>query len=320
MNEILLITGASGFVGSAFNNTYRKTAYKKFTIDAIGDDTVTLKLDLRDLRKNHLADLAKSKVTVVNFAAARQDIDTDASEYYENNVSAHQNLLRCLSNFQVVKFIHLCSVAAIDGEKIIYTEELECDDAYRVTKFLQQQAIADWCKKENIPFIRILPSAIFSADHRDDTNIGTLQKIAKKIPFIPIISTKKSLTYLPNLCLFIARCIESKDLSGSYLAIERPVLSVSQILVYLSGEKKRVVLVPGMRLFLNISALFFDFFSNIMKKDLKLRPSRIVKLYSDTSYNGIENSGIDTEQYSVITGSRLLPSILKSLKEREAKG
>ena len=57
-----------------------------------------------------------------------------------------------------------------------------------------------------------------------------------------------------------------------------------------------------------------------MKKDLKLRPSRIVKLYSDTSYNGLENSVIDTEQYSVITGSGLLPNILKSLKEREAKG
>ena len=108
MNEILLITGAR-FVGSAFNNTYRKTAYKG-TIDAIGDDTVTLKLDLRDLKKNHLADLAKSKVTVVNFAAARQDIDTDASEYYENNVSAHQNLLRCLSNFkcQIYPFMLSC--------------------------------------------------------------------------------------------------------------------------------------------------------------------------------------------------------------------
>jgi len=311
-NDIILVTGSSGYVGRAYLSSNGEK-HTTFTIDMEGDEATDLNINLLNINEKRLADLESFSITVLNLAAARDDIGLTAQDYYENNVEAQIKFLDSLENLNVIRFIHICSVAAIDGEKIEFKKNLGCDDAYRSTKYLQQRLISSWCEKRDVPLIRILPSAIFSRDARGDTNIGTLQRVCRYLPFIPLIPTQKSLTFLPNLVDFIDHCIRDKDLSGGYLAIEKPVLSVSDILFFLSAGKKRVVRVPGLRLGLKFIAWALEQCSIIFKVDLKLRPSRVVKLYSDTSYASIGSKSIDNETYRRFVGSDSLGDILASL-------
>ncbi len=89
---------------------------------------------------------------MVNLAACRTDHDVTAKEYFESNVRKHETFLEMLSRFKVLHFIHLSSVAAIDGASMKFNDELNEDDAYRATKFLQSELIQRWCKKKKIPF------------------------------------------------------------------------------------------------------------------------------------------------------------------------
>lgn len=315
-DDVILVTGSSGYVGEAYlSSNGKKNA--TFTIDMEGDETTDLNINLLNINEKSLADLESCSITVLNLAAARDDIGLSAQDYYENNVEAQIKLLNALENLDVRKFIHICSVAAIDGEKIEFRKDLECDDAYRSTKYLQQKLIASWCAKRNLPLIRILPSAIFSRDARGDTNIGTLQRVCSYLPFIPLVPTKKSLTFLPNLLEFIEHCIRDEHIHGDYLAIEKPVLSVSDILFFLSAGKKVVVRVPGLRWGLKFIAWALERCSIIFKVDLKLRPSRVVKLYSDTSYASVGSESIDTEVYRGVVGSDLLGDMLASLSDKK---
>ena len=92
----------------------------------------------------------------------------------------------------------------MDGKNISYSDNLNCDDAYRATKYIQETLIENWCDINNIELTILYPSAIFSNDIRSDTNIGKLQSISQYIPFIPKIDNFKSLTYLLNfLNLFL---------------------------------------------------------------------------------------------------------------------
>ena len=80
-----------------------------------------------------------------------------------------------LTGMKVRKFVHISSVAALDGRHIPFSDELDCDDAYRATKYLQEKLVKSWCDDHNIELTILYPSAIFSDDPRSDTNIGKLQ-------------------------------------------------------------------------------------------------------------------------------------------------
>ena len=111
-------------------------------------------------------------------------------------------MLRVLESVAVRRVVHVSSVASIDGAEIEYHPELSCDDAYRATKYLQEQLVTEWCLERDIECYVVYPSAIFSSEGRQDTNIETLQAVSSVLPVIPRMDTKKSLTSLDALVGF----------------------------------------------------------------------------------------------------------------------
>ena len=95
---------------------------------------------------------------------------------------------------------------------------------------------------------------------------------------------------------------------GKYLAIERPVLSVSEICRSLA-PRTPVVGLPGIRLGLTVVAWCLDIISSLLRRDLKLTSNRVRKLYADTSYDWIGPDEIDSLTYQEFTGKACMKSL-----------
>lgn len=305
----VLITGSSGYVASDLIPHLKKET-NVFGVDKRNSNYSDLEAGIESREfKDCMDQFYGEEMVVVNLAAARFDFGATAPDYHKLNVECHQKFLKVLSSLNVRKFIHVSSVAALDGRNIAYSETLDCDDAYRATKYLQEVAIQKWCDEHNVALTILYPSAIFSDDPRSDTNIGKLQSVSKLIPFIPKIEVIKSLTYLPFFSKFIIESVAGKIPCGKYLTIEKSSLTVSQMIQVISGRPTKLVNIPFLPEILKITAKILYVLGLFGRVDLMLTPNRVVKLFSDTSYSHVNAMGIDTETY----GSRNcidLPEIL----------
>ena len=293
----ILVTGSSGYVAADLIPRLKTIA------EVIGVDLVpSIHTDfVVDIASKEFEDIANSllddEIYIVNLAAARFDFGACAEDYLRLNVLCHESFLLFLSKLKIKKFVHISSVAAIDGRKIKYKSDLNCDDAYRSTKHIQENSIREWCHKRKIDLSVLYPSAIFSNNARQDTNIGKMQIFSKFIPFVPEINVKKSLTFLPNLSMFIVKNITGNFSPGLYLTIERPIMSVTQMIIILSGRNLIKIRILGLKQILKIIAwnLFIIGFGKI---DFKLTPNRVEKLFSDTSYDDCFEEDIDCDIYN----------------------
>ena len=294
----VMVTGSSGYVASELIPLLSEN-FDVFGVDNLPSSLTTTVIDISSSDFHAVANAIPDEgLSVVNLAAARFDFGASAREYYRLNVECHAEFLKSLSDLRVTKFIHVSSVAAFDGKDIPYTEELNCDDAYRSTKYLQDELIQNWCYNKDIELTVVYPSAIFSRDARSDTNIGKLQFISKFLPFIPTIPVVKSLTYLPNFSRFIAELVGDEIPAGKYLTIERPLLTVSRMIQLISGRPILLIWVPFLPIFLKMVAQLLYVLGFCGKIDLKLTPNRVIKLFTDTSYSYVSFEGIDIEEYA----------------------
>lgn len=315
----VLVTGSSGYVASNLIPLVKEIA-TVFGVDKDFSQYTNIHNSVESPEFVHsLKQLPCNDLMIVNLAAARFDFGATARDYYRLNVDCHEKFLSALININVTKFIHVSSVAAFDGRNIDYTDNLNCDDAYRATKYLQEAMITKWCDERGVPLTILYPSAIFSDDPRSDTNIGKLQLIAKKIPLIPRIEVTKSLTYLPFFSKFIVSLVAGEIPHGKYLTIEKPTLTVSRMIQLISQRPVKLVNFPAFRVILEYLANILYVLGFFGRFDLKLTPNRVVKVFSDTSYSHISSEAVDTETYNSCSCEEL-PEILVKLTKGERNG
>jgi nucleoside-diphosphate-sugar epimerase len=295
---MLIVTGSSGYVGS-FLLPILKSRFEVMAIDMVPGHHTNI---VGDIAADKLLDQLNSdeEYIVIHCAAARFDYGISASVYFEENVSKTRAFLKTLAGLKVSQLIHVSSVAAIDGEAIDYNDGLDCDNAYRVTKYLQQCEVIDWCRRNKVPWDVVMPSAIYDDAPRSDTNIGKLQTITRFFPVLPKIEVKKSLTYLPKFCAFIEQRIGAP--SGSFfLTIEKPVGTVTEIMRDQAGRKIWSIHVPGLKFGLFLLSWLLLGLAALLRREPMLTPSRVTKLFSDTSYT-THDGDIDRTTYD---GSKL---------------
>jgi len=313
-NNNILVTGSSGYVASDLIPRL-KEGQNVWGLDLLPSLNTDFKADIGDKQNlSCLEALELGQLIVVNLAAARFDFGATADDYFKLNVKCHEKFLESLVGQNIKKFIHISSVASLDGRNIPYSDALNCDDAYRSTKYLQEELIQNWCDDQGIALAIVYPSAIFSRDPRSDTNIGKLQSISKFLPFIPSINVVKSLTYLPNFSRFIIDLVEDEIPVGKYLTIEKPSLTVSRMIQIISGRPTRVIWIPFFQLMIQTVANFLHILGGFGKIDLKLTPNRVVKLFSDTSYSDLDGKDIDPEAY-VVRNKDQLSDLLKNFND-----
>ncbi|MDC1319510.1 NAD(P)-dependent oxidoreductase [Litorivicinus sp.] len=316
MTNTILVTGSSGYVASDLIPRLSRIA-KVVGIDLVPSGRTDYSVDIASKEFGSISNtLLDGEVTIINLAAARFDFGASAEDYFGLNVSCQECFLQNLSSVKIKSFIHVSSVAAIDGRDIPYKADLSCDDAYRSTKYLQENLVRKWCEEREVELTVLYPSAIFSFDARLDTNIGKMQSISKALPFVPVINVNKSVTFLPKFSKFILDHVSGKLSSGSYLTIEKPVMSVTQLIVALSGKELVEIRIFGLRQILKCTAWALFVLGGFGKLDLKLTPNRVVKLFSDTSYAGHYGNSIDSQVYGEQSTMNLL-EVLSAFNNEE---
>ncbi len=278
----IIITGSEGFIGNKLKSYFEKEDL--YFIDNRLDDENSINLNNEKKLKTFFKNI--DDFFLIHCAALRNDFGFDYEDYFLNNVTATENLLRVIEEKKIKKFIHISSVASIEGkiliEKKLFTKN--SDDHYRKTKYLQESLVEDWAKKNKVPYVILAPSAIYDEESRLDTNIGKLKVYAKYLPFIPLIAEKKSLTNLSNFVLFIKFFLNNSVNHNKYLCIDQPVKSTSDIIQNFLKNKKLVIYIPFLKQFLMILSLLLSVLSFGGRIDTVFTYGRYKKLYKDTSY------------------------------------
>ncbi len=296
----ILLTGACGYVGRALIPQLGNSSL--YTLDRSHDIQIShmsRKFICNDLNKltadekNFLTDFVG---TVIHLAAARSD-DFNESTYIDDNLNATRALLDALNPDRIKMFIHVGSVAAIDGEVL---EKKGCtitspDDWYRISKFKQQKVIELWAKENNVSLIILAPSAIYDSNASSNmTNIGRLEKIASILKVVPEINILKSLTSMSSLNDAIRYLLSAKigsiyydkgNLVQRFLVLDKPVMTVTEICKK-KFNVKFVIKIPKLKTFLLFLATIIETLH--LTKKLPLSKDRVVKLYKHTDYKNIQ--------------------------------
>lgn len=295
-----LITGACGYIGKALIRELKSE--NLFSLDRRYDKEINQRShrlfcdDLNELSNDTKSFLNNFSGRVIHLAAARSD-DSFEEMYANDNVNATQKFIEKLNPKQIKLFIHIGSVAAIDGKNLDQKNKTiaSSDDWYRVSKYRQQQLIESWAINNNVPVIILAPSAIYDDDaSQNSTNIGRLEKTVKFFKIIPEINVMKSLTSMPSFINVIKYFLDIKIekihydntiLINRYLVIDRPVTTVTEICK--SKFKARLVIkIPKLKNILTILSGMITFLG--LQKIIPLSKDRVIKLYKNTDYKNID--------------------------------
>ncbi len=295
----ILLTGACGYVGRALIPKLGNASL--YIIDRAHNNEISqmsrkfICNDLNQITSEEKNFLTTYIGTVVHLAAARSD-DFNKRKYIDDNLNATKSFLDALNPDGIKMFIHVGSVAAIDGEILEQNDStINCaDDYYRISKYQQQKIIESWSITNNIPLVILAPSAIHDMNAKvNSTNIGRLEKAVTFFKIVPEINVLKSLTTMSSLVTAIKYFVnlkqediyrENSGLIQRYLIFDRPVMTVTEICKK-KFKAKLVIKIPKLQSLLLILASLINFIG--LQKIIPLSKDRVIKLYKPTDYNNV---------------------------------
>jgi nucleoside-diphosphate-sugar epimerase len=166
----ILITGASGFIGSKLCNelvgAYSVRAFvRKGSITKNLDPKIEIVfgnlLDIQSIEK------AISNVDVIyNLAAALPNAKLNNTEYFKINGEGTKNLLEASNKSKKIKqFIHCSTAFTSWGETPFVNEENKClpETVYEKSKFEGEKAVKSMIGKTKFPITIIKPGLVYSS-------------------------------------------------------------------------------------------------------------------------------------------------------------
>ena len=287
----ILLTGASGFIGSYFSEHY-STQYKIESFSFLKDDLETLNLQSQDI--------------VVHLSAlVHQMGGATKEEYFKVNVQNTLRLAKKAKKEGVKHFVFMSSIKVYGEEsEVAYKEDTPClpEDDYGKSKLEAEHELK---KLETDEFIVSIIRTPVVYGERVKANILNLVKLVEKLPILPFgkIENRRSMVYIGNLCAIINRIIELKK-SGIFLATDNKPISTSNLIMLIGRSlDKKIVLVK------------VPFFRSILKT---LKPTLHKRLYLSLEVdNSVSKKVLSFSNiYSVEEGVK---AMIKEEKLRESK-
>lgn len=248
----LLITGASGFIGSYFIDKY-KDQYNIKTFSFRKDKIDTL--DCKDV------DL------VFHLSALVHQMGGASKEEYEKvNVTQTLDLAKKTKVSGVKHFVFMSTVK-VYGEETnnVYKEDTLCkpEDEYGKSKL---KAELELLKLEDENFKVSIVRTPIVYGYGVKANIKSLVSLVNKVPVLPFgnIQNKRSMVYIGNLCHLVDEIIEQNQ-SGIFLASDDEPLSTTKLIKLIAKSlDKKVYLIK------------IPFFESLLKL---IKPSFHKRLY-----------------------------------------
>ena len=257
----ILLTGASGFLGSYFINKY-SSKYKIETFSFLNNNFKNL--DLNDVD------------TVIHLSALVHQIDGATKKEYEKvNVTQSIKLAKKAKKNGVKHFIFMSTIK-VYGEETdrAYLENSECNpqDEYGRSKL---KAEIELQKFEDNNFVISIIRTPIVYGYGVKANIKNLISLVNKVPILPFanIQNRRNMVYIGNLCHLIDTIIE-KEKNGVFLASDDKAVSTTDLIKLISKElDKKVYLVK---------VPFFEILLKIVRLDLHKKLYKSLEI--DNSY------------------------------------
>ena len=272
----LLITGATGFVGSrlvevALSKQYKVSAVRRSESSQIVDTDQKLHWCTGNLSPEF--DWSKNLVGIdcVIHCAARvhqmQENEQDIQAAYDEvNFHATINLAKQAAKAGVKRFIFLSSIK-VNGEQteqgkpFIPSISNPPTDPYGLSKYKAEQALIELSKVSELEIVIIRPPLVYGPGVK--ANFQSMMKwVSRSVPLpLGAVHNKRSMVYLDNLVDLIMVCVKHLNAANqTFLVSDQHDVSTSQILFEIKkASNSSCILLP-------IPMLWFQGIAKIMNK------------------------------------------------------
>ena len=260
MNERVLVTGASGFVGQTL---CYYLASKKFAVCASARKHQNYPVGVKSVSNGALSadtdwSIALSGVDVVVHLAARVHIMRDAefdplTVFCSFNVDGTLNLARQAVKAGCKRFIFISSIG-VNGSQTnfgqLFTEfdKASPHNAYALSKWVAEQNLMQLADETGLEVVIIRPPLVYGSNAPG--NFGALMravKIGRPLP-LGAVCNKRSFVALDNLVNFIFTCIIHPQAANQTLLVsDGKDLSTTELLrgmAQVAGLPARLVPLP----------------------------------------------------------------------------
>lgn len=216
----LLLTGATGFIGSSFYADYRE----KFVIERFSFREDLSTLSLRDID------------TIVHLSALVHQMDGASEEAYDEiNFKKTVSLAHKAKKAGVRQFIFMSSVKVYGEEsEEPYSEATPCHpkDPYGVSKLKAENALLV-LQSDTFKISIIRTPLVYGEGVK--ANVLKLVELVDRYRVLPFgsINNKRSVIYVCNLTYLIAEIIKQEK-NGVFLASDERPISTSNLIKYIS--------------------------------------------------------------------------------------
>jgi dTDP-4-dehydrorhamnose reductase len=215
MNEKILITGSTGFIGNQIYSLLKNKGYNVFgTGRKLEKNPNFYKCDLQN-EKEVKKLIKQTSPSIIIHSAALTNVDLcekDKKAAYSNNVKTTINLINNI-NKNNIHFIYISSDYVYSGKKGPYKETSSTNpiNYYGKTKLLSENII----RKIKYPLI-LRTGVVFGYDIKSKNFLmQLLQKSKLKEEMLVAKDQISNPTHVKTLCLVIEKCI-NKKITGTY--------------------------------------------------------------------------------------------------------
>ncbi len=296
MRKIILITGASGFIGSHLLDYLEKNLNNDCLIRILVPPWENLsnirsgniEICVGDIRKVKDCVLACKDVSYIyHLAALVMDPKHSSEDYYRTNVVGTKNILNSIDKmFEKIVFFSSVGIYGLPSEfgdiedwnedRNIYT-----DEPYGKSKFLGESLIKDFAKLKKFKYSILRPTTVYGP--RDKKALLDLVRVIKKGMFFVIGDGENKLDYIyvkdVARAAFIAM---NSKLSGEYIIGNFKVNSLNKIykiIVKSIGNKVNLVKINPVIAYL--VSYFFEICFRLFRVKPLIYPKRVKAMTSN---------------------------------------
>ncbi|HEV7877827.1 NAD-dependent epimerase/dehydratase family protein [Bradyrhizobium sp.] len=253
MSFRILVTGSSGFIGSAVSSALVaaghtvRAASRKPNRNPSRDGLEWV--ELPDLEKEvDWAPLLEGMDIVVHLAAIAHRSHTDSGDYARANRVATASLAQACRRQAISRLIFMSSIGAQAGSAADHVVT-ELDEPWPITAYDRAKLAAEEeIRRSGVPFTILRPVIVYGPGAK--ANIALIMRIAAlplPLPF-GAFTNQRSLLSIDNLVQAITICLDSPTtLNQTFIACDREPITLAEMLATMreaAGRPPRLIPVP----------------------------------------------------------------------------
>lgn len=241
----VLVTGATGFVGSHLTENLVKEGYKvKVLVRQSSDTSLLENLDVEIVRGDIMDVVAVEKAVrgcqhVYHLAGKMSQLGVSRKHFYAVNVEGTENVARAAMKANVERLV--CSSSAgiygiIKNPPVDENTKPNPNSPYRESKLLGEEVVLSYHKKEGLPVVVARLTSVFGP--RASSWLGLFQAISKKrFQIIGTGDNHEHLGYVSDVIDGLRRCADTKNIEGEcYLIAGKEPIKLKRLVDMIEQE------------------------------------------------------------------------------------